>query len=169
MRGAHSPPSPASPSAGPGWAAMHPKWGEGQGSQPNHPTASLTPLGLFCLSVCLSLPPGKVPGEQAPHGPDAVLLTASADGPRRRVSRDRHQGRGVSGRAGPRRQRAGASASGKPRAGERLSPQPASTLPGLRRFVWTPCFAQVLCFPVGCGGALFAVHRRSARQGLAVW
>lgn len=31
--------------------------------------------------VCLSLSPGKVSGEQAPHGPDAVLLTASAGRP----------------------------------------------------------------------------------------
>lgn len=38
-------------------------------------------VSSVCLSVCLSLPPGKVSGEQAPHGPDAVLLTASADRP----------------------------------------------------------------------------------------
>lgn len=38
-------------------------------------------LHLWVSSVCLSLSPGKVSGKQAPHGPDAVLLTAPADRP----------------------------------------------------------------------------------------
>lgn len=38
-------------------------------------------LHLWISSVCLCLPPGKVSGKQAPHRPDAVLLTAPADHP----------------------------------------------------------------------------------------
>lgn len=79
MLGAPSPPVACLPV---GRARVCPTLGEG--SCPSFTAKPSVPWHhshLRVSSVCLSLPPGKVSDEQAPHGPDAVLLTASASCP----------------------------------------------------------------------------------------
>lgn len=163
--GSAHPPSPASLLAKPEWAAL------GEGAcllltvKPS--TASLTPPGLFCLSVCLFLLPGKVSGEQAPHRPDAVLLTSSAYCPTGRTLGTAAEDGAFQGERVPARERAWASTSGATHQGTASHHSLHQHFPTCTA-LWGH---RALCgYFVSDQGfeEHFTIRRRSTRQGLAV-